>query len=123
MCAAPLQSEPKLPRCQVVKEPIFYFQLSSRVWRPPSLDTTRADRRSSLAACFGLSKRSTMLSGTKTDAKAFPRNTGVEISLDALQRMASKAFGKRGQGVHWASQPDTVSPKIASYSIQSLRIP
>jgi long-chain-fatty-acid--CoA ligase ACSBG len=41
-------------------------------------------------------------------------NTGVEISLEALEKMASLAYKKRGQGIHWTSSPDMELPvKVA----------
>jgi len=39
-----------------------------------------------------------------------PTNLGVEISFEALQSLAQKAFEKRGQGVHWTSRPDQELP-------------
>eukprot|EP00472_Partenskyella_glossopodia_P014251 CAMPEP_0197541606 /NCGR_PEP_ID=MMETSP1318-20131121/67221_1 /TAXON_ID=552666 /ORGANISM="Partenskyella glossopodia, Strain RCC365" /LENGTH=677 /DNA_ID=CAMNT_0043100799 /DNA_START=68 /DNA_END=2101 /DNA_ORIENTATION=+ len=39
-----------------------------------------------------------------------PSNLGIDISFDALESMAKKAFAKRGEGVHWTCKPDQELP-------------
>jgi len=43
-------------------------------------------------------------------AVQLPQNLGIEISYDALEKIAKKAFTRRGEGVHWTCRPDQELP-------------